>query len=68
MVFNLQESLKRVLQEKLEAVRKLSDLEVSQDLGISYELRIYFLRFLKDELLLRNVLRMFLIFATRDVQ
>lgn len=64
----MQESLKRVLQEKLEAVRKLSDLEVSQDLGISYELRIYFLRFLKDELLLRNVLRMFLIFSTRDVQ
>lgn len=64
----MQESLKRVLQEKLEAVRKLSDLEVSQDLGISYELRIYFLGFLKDELLLRNVLRMFLIFATRDVQ
>lgn len=64
----MQESLKRVLQEKLEAVRKLSDLEVSQDLGISYELRIYFLRFLKDELLLRNVLRIFLIFATRDVQ
>lgn len=64
----MQESLKRVLQEKLEAVRKLSDLEVSQDLGISYELRIYFLRFLKDELLLRNVLRMFLVFSTRDVQ
>lgn len=64
----MQESLKRVLQEKLEAVRKLSDLEVSQDLGISYELRIYFLRFLKDELLLRNYLRMFLIFSTRDVQ
>lgn len=64
----MQESLKRVLQEKLEAVRKLSDLEVSQDLGISYELRIYFLRFLKDELLLRNVLKMFLVFSTRDVQ
>lgn len=64
----MQESLKRVLQEKLEAVRKLSDLEVSQDLGISYELRIYFLRFLKDELLLGNVLRMFLVFSTRDVQ